>query len=149
MKLTQESYNKLHNELEKLETKERPEVAQLLKEAIEQGDLSENAAYEEAKDRQSHLEKRIHELKNLLGKAEITQTTSDGTVGVGSVIKVRSQEGEERKFTITDASDASPALGKISYDSPLGEAFLNRQVSEIIEAQTPAGPKKYTILEIK
>ena len=148
IKLTKKEYDELKKELEKLEKNERTLVAKLLKEAIEQGDLGENDAYHQAKDRQARLEMRIRELAIIIKQAVIVEKTNNGKVQVGSTLKVKNFDGKEQEFTIVSAQNADPSSGKISYDSPIGSAFMGHAVKEEIKIKLPSGVKKYIILEI-
>jgi len=149
VKLTKEGYDDLKTELEKLEDEERPQISKLLKEAIEQGDLSENDAYHQAKDRQGRLEMRILEIKKTLSMAKVVDGGRGDKVEVGSNIKIKSSDGTERNFVIVNSASANPTEGKLSYDSPLGLAFMGHKKGDGIEIELPSGKKKYTILEIK
>src|SRR3989338_2756541 len=133
IKLTKEEYTKLEKELQHLEQNERSLVAKLLKEAIEQGDLSENDAYAQAKDQQARLEMRIREVKQTLKMAEIVYKTNTDKVQVGSSIQVKNSEGNEREFTIVSAESANPSSGKISYNSPIGKAFMGHHRGDKIQ----------------
>jgi len=148
IKLTQESYSKLEEEFETLVNSERPRIAKLLKEAIEQGDLSENDAYTQAKDLKAHLEMKIREIKQTLNNAEIVQGGQKNKVGVGSNIKIKNSDGRERSFVIVNAANADPSNGKLSYDSPLGQAFMGKKPKDKIKVELPSGVKEYTILDI-
>ena len=148
IKLTKEEYTKLEKELQHLEQNERSLVAKLLKEAIEQGDLSENDAYAQAKDQQARLEMRIREVKQTLKMAEIVYKTNTDKVQVGSSIQVKNSEGNEREFTIVSAESANPSSGKISYNSPIGKAFMGHHRGDKIQITLPMGNKEYTILNI-
>ncbi|MDP4010394.1 MAG: transcription elongation factor GreA [Candidatus Spechtbacteria bacterium] len=149
-KLTKEGFNKLTKELEELEIKERPRVAKRLEEAIAQGDLSENAAYEEAKEQQSRMEGRISEIKKILNDAEIIEEGQQrgGVVRIGTTLRAKSPDGTDRIFTITGREESDPAHGKLSYDSPLGRAFMNREKGDEVEIETPSGKRKYAIVEV-
>ena len=148
IKLTKEEYTKLEKELQHLEQNERSLVAKLLKEAIEQGDLSENDAYAQAKDQQARLEMRIREVKQTLKMAKIVYKTNTDKVQVGSSIQVKNSEGNEREFTIVSAESANPSSGKISYNSPIGKAFMGHHRGDKIQITLPMGNKEYTILNI-
>lgn len=148
VKLTQEGYGNLKEELRRLEEDERGVVAKELKEAIAEGDLSENAAYDEAKDRQARLEGRIIEIKQTLAIAEIVTNTKGDKINIGSTIDIKDSSGSKKTFTITGSDGASPAEGKISYDSPLGSAFVGHKKGDIVEVETPGGKKKYEILNV-
>ncbi|MYE37990.1 MAG: transcription elongation factor GreA [Candidatus Spechtbacteria bacterium SB0662_bin_43] len=147
-KMTREGYNQLKQELEKLENEDRPRIAKILKDAIAQGDLSENFAYQDGKERQTNVEARIAVIKDELKNAEIEEKTSSGIVQLGSKIVVKSEDGLEKIFTITGREEINPMQGKISYDSPLGEAFLDCAPGDTVEVTTPSGIKTYTILSI-
>jgi transcription elongation factor GreA len=148
-KMTPQGYEKLKHELRELEEQERPAVTRLLKEAISQGDLSENAAYDEAKRRQALIETRIREIKEELTHADIKEVSTSDTVQVGSEIMVKSAAGGEQAFTITGQADANPAEGKISYDSPMGAAFMGRKKGDNVQVETPAGNRSFTIFKIQ
>jgi len=149
-KLTKEGFKKLTEELEELEQKERPSVAKRLEEAIAQGDLSENAAYEEAKEQQSRMEGRISEIKKILNDAEVIEEEQQrgGIIRIGTTLKAQGSDSTDRVFTITGREESDPTHGKLSYDSPLGRAFMNRKRGDEVEIETPSGKKKYTILEV-
>ncbi len=143
-------YRKLAEELEHLKKVRRPEIAARIKEAKEQGDLSENAEYADAREEQSFTEGRILELEDLLKNAEVidNKNTNPETVEIGDTI-MASRGGEEREYTIVGGSEADPANGKISNESPLGQAFLGRKVKEAVTVKTPKGEVEYTIVKLK
>lgn len=148
--LTQDEYNKLKAELDRLYSNDRPKVAQDLKEAIAQGDLSENAAYAEAKERQSEIESRIKGIVNKIAMSEVVeQGETSEIVSIGATFRAKDEEsGQERTFSIVGPEVSSPAEGKISFDSPLGSAFMGKKGGEEVQILTPSGKKKYTVLEI-
>lgn len=149
--LTQDEYSKLKVELDRLLNEEGPQVAKDLKEAISQGDLSENAAYSEAKERQSGIEAKIREIENRLATSEIIEesTGTSEIVSIGGTFRVRDEEsGQERTFSLVGPEVSNPLEGKISFDSPLGKEFLDKKKGEVVEVVTPAGKRKYTVLEI-
>lgn len=147
--ISQEGYDKLRDELNLLSTVRRKEIAERIERAKELGDLSENAEYSEAKDAQALNEGRILELTNTLKNVTIVEnTTSNDTVAMGSAVTVKSVNGE-RKFTIVSFNEADPAAGKISNESPLGVAFLNKKRGAEVEVETPRGPVKYKITKIE
>ena len=149
--ITKEEHDKLKAELSRLYNIERPQVAKDLKEAISQGDLSENAAYSEAKERQSEIETKLREIENKLAMSEIVEE-GDGTfdaIGIGATFRAREEEsGQERTFSIVGPEVSNPLEGKISFDSPLGREFLNKKKDDVVVVTTPAGKRKYTVLEI-
>jgi len=150
-KITKEEHDKLSKELERIKTQDRVQVAKDLKEAISQGDLSENAAYSEAKDRQAAIEGRMREIEQKLGNSEVIEEDQESdTIGVGSVFTVVDEgSGDEREFSIVGPEVSSPAEGKVSFDSPLGGSFLGHKKGDIVEVVTPAGKKKFEILDIQ
>lgn len=148
--LTKQEYENLKTELARLKAEEVPKVAQDLKEAISQGDLSENAAYADAKERQAALEAQIKAIEGKLATAEIIEEKTEGEeINVGLSFKVKDVEsGQERSFTIVGSQEAAPADGKISFDSPLGRAFMEKKAGDEVEVVTPGGRRKYRVVEI-
>lgn len=148
--LTKDEYNKLKKELDRLVREERPQIAKDLKEAIAQGDLSENAAYSDAKERQRDAENRIRVLEKKLAESKIVEEHGGGeTIRIGSTFRARDGEtGETRTFSIVGPEVSSPKDGKISFDSPIGKAFLGKNKDDIVEVLTPAGRRKYMVVDI-
>jgi len=149
--VTSEAYKALKQELEELKTKKRKEIAEIIQDAKELGDLSENAAYQEAKDAQSVLETRILQLEMFLKNISIIRHASNNhVIELGSTIEVKSLTKSRNKkvFTIVGSHEAKPIEGRISNESPLGKAFLGREKGEIILVNTPQGEVKYKILKI-
>ena len=127
--LSKERFDEFTAELTDLKTTKRIEIAQRLKTAKEYGDLSENSEYAEAREEQATVEMRIAELEDLLKNAEIvTKTKGGSTVQVGSTISVK-KAGKEMVYTIVGSYEADPLAGKISDESPLGKAFLGRELA--------------------
>jgi transcription elongation factor GreA len=151
--LTKEGFQKLQEELDHLRTVKRQEVADRLHEAMEGGELIENAEYEAAKNEQAFVEGRIQELDMLLATARVIEreekTQPDGTVVVGSTVTIREQGFEAETYTIVGAAEASPREGKISNESPIGKAILNHEVGETVPVETPSGVYKVKIIEVK
>jgi len=147
---SREGLEKLKQELEHRTTVLRPEIATRIKEAKEQGDISENAEYDAAKEAQSMNEGRIEEIKNVLDNAVIITggANTSGVVTVGSSIKVESKNGTQN-FVIVGAAESDPKNGFISNESPLGKAFLGRKRGDEVEVKAPKGIVHYKILEIK
>jgi transcription elongation factor GreA len=146
---SKEGLVKLKEEYEFRTGQQRVDIAARIKEAKEQGDLSENAEYAEAKEAQSLNEGRIEELKTILDNAVIiAKPAAGGAVSVGSHIRVQN-DGESREFMIVGASEADPANGKISNESPLGSAFLGRKKGEKVTVATPKGSVEYKVIEVK
>ena len=141
----------LEDELFDLKVYKRKEVAQKIKEAREQGDLSENAEYDAAKDEQRDIEARIEELEKLLKNVEVVgQDEVDAdTVGIGSRVKLYDVEmDEEVEYTIVGSTEADALNGKISYESPVGAALIGSKVGETIVVETISGDLEFKILEI-
>nr|WP_330369430.1 transcription elongation factor GreA [Clostridioides mangenotii] len=150
--LTEEGYHKLEDELEYLKVTKRKEVAERIKVAISFGDLSENAEYDEAKNEQAQLEERIVKLENMLRKAVIIDESNIdlSVVTIGSIIKLKDLEfDEDIEYAIVGSAEADPYDGKISNESPVGQALLGRSVGETVEVQVPDGVIKFEILDIK
>lgn len=139
----------MKNELEERITVLRSEIAKRIKEAKEEGDISENAAFDAAREAQASNEGRIEEIKAVLENAVVISGSSGGgTVSVGSGVKVESKERGSQSFVIVGAAESDPVKGFISNESPLGKAFIGRKKGEKIEVKTPKGVAEYKILEI-
>lgn len=147
--ISQEGYDKLKDELNFLQTVRRKEVAERIERAKELGDLSENAEYSEAKDAQALNEGRILELTNTLKNVTIVQhENGSDQVVMGSKVMVKN-DNKEKEYTIVSFNEADPLNGKISNESPLGVAFLNKKKGETVEVETPKGLMKYKIIKIE
>ncbi|MBI3956677.1 MAG: transcription elongation factor GreA [Candidatus Kerfeldbacteria bacterium] len=147
--LTREGLEKIQEELTQLKNVKRREIADRIQQAKELGDLSENAEYVEAKNEQGFVEGRIMELENLSRNAIVINRTRGGdVVTIGSTIVVESG-GEEHEYLIVGSSEADPANGRISNESPLGKAFLGKHVGETTEIATPRGTTVYSIKRVK
>ncbi len=146
--LSQEKYKELEAELTNLKTVERKEVAAHLEYAKSLGDLSENAEYQEARDRQADIEDRILELEEILKHAEIVSGRHSGTVDVGSVVSVSKKGSDQKDFTIVGSEEADMLAGKISHLSPIGSALLGHKKGDKVEVATPGGSVEYTILNV-
>lgn len=146
---TEEGLKKLQGELEDRKTKIRHEIAQSIKEAKEQGDLSENAEYSEAKRYQNENETRISELEGMLKDSVVAAKERSSTViGIGSRLTVK-VHGKEFHFEIVGSNEVDPAQGKISNESPLGKEFIGKEKGDKVEVSAPAGTVKYEIVSIK
>ncbi|RIK28906.1 MAG: transcription elongation factor GreA [Anaerolineae bacterium] len=149
--LTKEGYQKLQDELDFLRTAKRQEVANRLHEAMEGGELIENAEYEAAKNEQAFVEGRIQELDLLLATAKIIEDNGKkkgDVVHLGSKVTIKEGNFEAETFTIVGAAEANPREGKISNESPIGKAILNRKVGEIVKVETPGGTYNVKILKV-
>lgn len=149
--LTYEGLKKLEDELENLKVVRRKEVSQKIKEAREQGDLSENAEYDAAKDEQRDIEARIEELEKILKNAEVVvEKEADlDKVSIGCSVKILDCEFEEElEYKIVGSTEANSLKGKISNESPVGKALLGKQVGDTVTVETPAGEFSYKVLSI-
>ncbi len=147
---TEEGLKKLQSELEERKGKIRHAIAEAIKEAKEQGDLSENAEYSEAKHQQNENESRVVELEVLLKDAVLAEPKSTKGAGVSMGSKLSVKLGNrELAFEIVGSNEADPAHGKISNESPLGKEFMGKKKGDKVEIVVPAGKAKYEILEVK
>ena len=138
--LTPEGRDKLVDELRHLVEDRRPEVANLIREAKEAGDISENAGYDEAKEQQAFLEGRIHHLEDILKRAEVIRPPNGSdAVSIGSHVTVAEEGESPEAFRIVGSAEADPAQGFISNESPLGRALLGKRVGDRTNIQTPDG----------
>lgn len=146
--LTPERLEELKNELAKLKTEKRGDVAERLKRAKELGDLSENAEYMEARDEQVQVETRIAELEDMIKNAVLITQSKGDKVQIGSTIEVE-KNGQQMVLTIVGPNETDPTGGRISNESPLGKAFVGRLKGESVKVKTPAGEMTYKILSVK
>ncbi len=149
--LTREGYVKLQEELDYLRTKKREEIAERLHEAMEGGELIENAEYEAAKNEQAFVEGRIKELEVLLATARVIddKKQNSGTVQVGSTVTICEKGGEPEVYTIVGAAEANPSQGRISNESPLGKALLNKKPNDSVLVEAPQGSFEVEILKVE
>ena len=149
--LTYTGLKKYEDELHDLKVNKRQEIAQKIKEAREQGDLSENAEYDAAKDEQRDIEARIVDLEKLLKNAEVVveDEIDLDKISIGCQVKVLDvEEDEEMEFKIVGSTEANSLDGKISNESPVGKALLGKQVGDIVKVETPGGEFEYKVLSI-
>ena len=150
--LTREGLRKLEDELQDLKVNRRQEIAQKIKEAREQGDLSENAEYDAAKDEQRDIEARIEELEAILKNAEVVveDEVDLDKINVGCTVKVFDITfDEEMEFKIVGSTEANSLEGKISNDSPVGQALMGKKVNDVVDVETQAGVIQYKVLDIQ
>ncbi|MBD5465348.1 MAG: transcription elongation factor GreA [Lachnospiraceae bacterium] len=150
--LTYEGLKKYEDELHDLKVYKRKEVAQKIKEAREQGDLSENAEYDAAKDEQRDIEARIEELEKILKNAEVVveDEVDLDKINIGCKVRIKDMElKEEMTFKIVGSTEANSLKGKISNESPLGKALIGAKEGDTVKAETPVGIIKYKVLEIQ
>lgn len=150
--LTKEGFQKLQEELDYLRTAKRQEVAERLHEAMEGGELIENAEYEAAKNEQAFVEGRIQELEVLLASARLIDENEKGKTGivqVGSTVTIEEEGSPAETYTIVGAAEANPREGKISNESPIGRAILGHRAGETLQVEAPGGSFKVKILKVK
>lgn len=147
--ITKEGLKKLEEEMKDRQTRVRQEIAQAIKEAKEQGDLSENAEYSEAKRQQSENESRIAILESMIKNSQIVDdsASTDGFAKIGSNVNVKFNN-KEVTFHIVGASEADPSNYRISNESPLGKALLGKKTGDVAKVETPTGAVKYSILSV-
>ena len=149
--LTYEGLKKLEDELQDLKVNQRREIAQKIKEAGEQGDLSENAEYDAAKDEQRDIEARIEQIEKILKNAEVVldEEIDLDKISIGCLVRVLDVEyDEEEEYKLVGSSEASSLQNKISNESPFGQALIGAKVGDIVEVEAPAGVIKYKVLSI-
>lgn len=147
--ITKEGLQKLNDEFSDRKNRLRQEIAQAIKEAKEQGDLSENAEYAEAKTQQNENESRIAELEMIIKNSQVVEKDdSQKGAQIGSVVKVKFNKNE-MEFTIVGSNEADPANFKISNESPLGKAFMGHVAGDTVKVLTPNGNIEYKIISVK
>jgi len=138
--LTRQGHDKLQEELEYLRKVKRQEVADRLHEAMEGGELIEDAEYEAAKNEQAFVEGRIQELERLLANARIVEETGTReTVQVGATVTIQEDGGDSEEYTIVGPAEANPRNGRISNESPLGRALMNHRAGDVVRVDAPGG----------
>ena len=150
--LTYEGLKKLEDELQDLKVNQRREIAQKIKEAREQGDLSENAEYDAAKDEQRDIEARIEQIEKILKNAEVVldEEIDLDKISIGCLVRVLDVEyDEEEEYKLVGSSEASSLQNKISNESPVGHALLGKKAGDIVDVETQAGIIQYKVLEIQ
>ena len=152
--LTPEGYLELETELNELKTVVRPRIIKDLKDARAQGDLSENADYDSARDEQAQLEGRIKKIEQMLENYVIIEEVSKDKVGLGSTVVIKymdedDDDDEEDEYKIVGSQEADPFASKISNESPIAKALLNRKVGDIVTVESPNGSYQVQITEIK
>ena len=150
--LTYEGLKKYEDELENLKVVKRQEVAQKIKEARAQGDLSENAEYDAAKDEQRDIEARIEQIEKILKNAEVVveEEVDLDKINIGCQVKILDMEfDEELDYKIVGSTEANSLKGKISNESPVGRALIGAKTGDIVRVETPGGELEYQVLEIQ
>ena len=149
--LTYAGLQKLEEELQNLKVIERKRIAEKIKEAREQGDLSENAEYDAAKDEQRDIEARIEEIEKILKNAEVVteEDLETGVIGIGSKVKLLDIEFDEKvEYSIVGSTEANSGKGLISNESPLGAALIGKKRNNIVTVEAPSGPIKYKVISV-
>ena len=150
--LTYQGLQKLEEELQNLKVVRRKEVAQKIKEAREQGDLSENAEYDAAKDEQRDSEARIEDIEKILKNAEVVveEEVELDKISIGCKVKILDvEENEELEYKIVGSTEANSLKGKISNESPVGKALLGAKIGDVVKVETHVGELEYKVLEIQ
>ena len=148
--VTAQGFLKLEEELNELKTVKRPQVIEAIKDARAQGDLSENADYDAARNDQAELEARIKELEYMIEHATIIEESADGLVGIGSTVVVSYVDDDDKEeYKIVGSLEANPFENRISNESPIGKAVLNKTVGDVVSVESPNGSYEVKILEIK
>ncbi|MFH1286877.1 MAG: transcription elongation factor GreA [Candidatus Magasanikbacteria bacterium] len=147
--LSKEKYEELKKEIEELKHEKIPGIAKRIDDARQMGDLSENAEYHQAREDMSWAQGRLKEVQFILDNAEIIQEdlSGSGKITLGSQITVE-VAGKEKEFFIVGAQEADPLIGKISNESPLGNAFLGKMKGESVDVKIPSGSRRYKILKV-
>jgi transcription elongation factor GreA len=149
--LTKDGVKKLEEKLEHLKTTRRQEVAERIREAISLGDLSENSEYDDAKNEQAFVEGEIASIEHTLRHAEVIsdKSGSNGSVSVGCVVKLKNRAtGADLNYTIVGSDEADPFKGRISNESPIGAALMNKRIGDVVEVDVPGGKRQLEIISI-
>ncbi|TMJ94364.1 MAG: transcription elongation factor GreA [Actinobacteria bacterium] len=150
--LTPDGSRKLREEIERLSTVKRREVAERIKQAREFGDIAENSEYDDAKNEQAMLEHRIAQLEERLATARVIEANEipSGVVAVGRKVRLKDMAANETiEYSIVGSAEANPAENKLSNESPVGRAIIGKKKGEIVEVAAPRGSLKYKIIDIK
>jgi len=150
--MTQDGYRTLEEEHKRLKSIERPAVIKQISEARSHGDLSENAEYHAARERQSFIEGRLMELEDIISRAEVIDVSklSGKTVKFGATVKLADEDTDDNvTYQIVGAHEADLSKGRISITSPIGRALIGKSVGDTFEVQTPSGAKSYEVVGVK
>jgi transcription elongation factor GreA len=146
--MTRQGYERMKEELERLKRVERPAISRAIAEARAHGDLSENAEYHAAREKQAFTEARINELETKIGTAEVLDPPSSGDrIIFGSTVRLEDEDGKESRYQIVGSDETDPTLGRISVMAPLARTLIGKKVGDSVEAQLPGGKKRFEILE--
>ncbi len=153
IRLTPEGFERLKAELESLTHVRRQQVAERIRQAREEahGDSGDSTAYEDAKTELAILEQRIAELERTLAEVEVVEDSGEihATVTLGAHVAIRDAEGEEEEYVVVDHAEANPRLGRIAMTSPVGQALMGHRAGDEVVVETPAGPRKLTIVTVR
>lgn len=150
--ITPDGLAKLEGELRQLKNEERPDVIRAIAEAREHGDLSENAEYHAARERQGFIEGRIEELEDMISRAQVIDTTtlSGDTIRFGATVVLADEDtDEETTYQLVGQVEADLKVGRISVQSPIGKALIGRKVGDSVEVVSPGGRRSYEVLEVR
>ena len=146
--MTRPGYERLKEELERLKRVDRPAISRAIAEARAHGDLSENAEYHAAREKQGFIEARISELESKVGTAEVLDPpTSGDRVTFGSTVRLEDEDGKETRYQIVGSDETDPSHGRISIMAPLARTLIGRKVGDSVVAQLPGGSKRFEILD--
>jgi len=146
--MTRPGYDRLKDELERLKRVERPAITRAIAEARAHGDLSENAEYHAAREKQSFTEARINELEAKLGTAEVLDPpTSGDRITFGSTVRLEDEDGKEARYQIVGSDETDPSRGRISVMAPLARTLIGRRVGDSVVAELPGGKKRFEVLD--
>ncbi len=150
--MTPEGHSRLEEELRRLKSEERPAVIRAIAEAREHGDLSENAEYHAARERQSFIEGRVAELEDIISRIEVIEpsTQRGDAIRFGATVMLADEDTEaESTFHLVGSYEADASAGKLSVTSPLGRALIGKKLGEVVEVTTPGGHKSYEVVDIR
>jgi transcription elongation factor GreA len=150
--MTKRGADLLRTELQRLKSVDRPAISQQIAEARSHGDLSENAEYDAARDKQGHCEARIRDIEAKLANAQVVDPKlldAGGRCVFGATVDVEEQGGSQVTWQIVGEDEADIKAGRISYSSPIGKALIGKEPGETVDVQTPGGVKRYEILDVR
>lgn len=148
--LTDAGIQKLNDELTDLTAKQRPELAKRLRDAIKMGDLKENADYHAAKEDQAFIEGRILEVQEMLRSSVLISNQIDKQeVSIGSTVTISEDNSDEEQYTLVGPAEADPTMGRISHESPIGQAIIGKSIGDSVQVSTPGGNITFEIIRIE
>ena len=148
--LTDAGIQKLNDELTDLTAKQRPELAKRLRDAIKMGDLKENADYHAAKEDQAFIEGRILEVQEMLRSSVLISNQIDKQeVSIGSTVTISEDNSDEEQYTLVGSAEADPTMGRISHESPIGQAIIGKSIGDSVQVSTPGGNITFEIIRIE